>query len=430
MVNANRYHTVIRALLLAGFAGITTSYALADATSRAQAARIYDRLTGVPPTAAVLNTMESIIDSGSKSDAAYVDAAYEAMKNKNFYNVTLVNMVTPWTNEEQAVIPLDSETEGTLNDYTATVIGAVRDDLDFRRILFDDILYVANDDLLVAPYNVPAYSYSSNAHYKTLETLDVNLGGTFGSPAKDVLVSVSQASKTGGELTPAETAGVITTRAGAKAFFTMGTNRAMFRFTMLNHLCNDMEQVKDVTRTPDRIQQDVSRSPGGDSRIFFNACLGCHSGMDPMNQAFAYYNYDDAAGKLDFNASGELDPDTGTRVKKKYRINEYNFVTGYKTVDDSWINYWRNGPNKLLGWDQSLQGSGNGAKSMAQELAYSEAFAQCQVKKVFQTVCLRAPVDSSDRAKINDIVAKFKQPFKASGYELKRVFAEAATYCK
>ena len=37
---------------------------------------------------------------------------------------------------------------------------------------------------------------------------------------------------------------------------------------MLNHMCKDMEQVHDVKRVPDRIRQDVSRSPGGDSRLY------------------------------------------------------------------------------------------------------------------------------------------------------------------
>jgi len=43
-------------------------------------------------------------------------------------------------------------------------------------------------------------------------------------------------------------------------------------------------------------RQDVSRSPGGDSRLFLNNCIACHSGMDPMTQAFAYYDYDETAG--------------------------------------------------------------------------------------------------------------------------------------
>ena len=45
----------------------------------------------------------------------------------------------------------------------------------------------------------------------------------------------------------AATAGAITTRAAAQAFFIAGTNRAMFRFTLINHLCMDMEQVHDTS---------------------------------------------------------------------------------------------------------------------------------------------------------------------------------------
>ncbi len=83
----------------------------------------------------------------------------------------------------------------------------------------------------------------------------------------------------------------MTTRGAASAFFVNGTNRAMFRFTMMNHLCNDLQTVMDITRPPDRIRQDVTRSPGGVSTLFLTNCIGCHSGMDPMAQAFAYYNF-------------------------------------------------------------------------------------------------------------------------------------------
>ena len=34
---------------------------------------------------------------------------------------------------------------------------------------------------------------------------------------------------------------------------------------------------------------------------------------------------------------------------------------GYITPDDRWDNYWRAGPNALLGWSPSLPGSGQGA---------------------------------------------------------------------
>ena len=73
----------------------------------------------------------------------------------------------------------------------------------------------------------------------------------------------------------------MTTRAAAQAFFIAGTNRAMFRYTMMNHLCMDLEQVQDPTRPPDRVRQDVSRSPGGDSRVFLNNCVGVPRGHGP-----------------------------------------------------------------------------------------------------------------------------------------------------
>jgi hypothetical protein len=387
---------------------------------REQAKRIHDRLAGVPPTASVLDTMEAQIGAGNA-----VAAAYTAMDNSNFYNVTLKNFITPWTNEAQTVF-------APLNDYTATVIGVIRDDLDFRRILFDDILYV--DD---GSSGVSAYSSTDNNLYEELENKGADL--------KTVLTQTTQSGSYTAPLDnfPASaTAGVMTTRQGAQAFFVDGTNRAMFRFTLLNHLCEDLEQIKDTTRTTDRIRQDVSRSPGGDSRIFMNACVGCHSGMDPLAQAYAYYDYEYPAdsngdgtpeyedGWMVYNNAGVEDVDkdgnpTGTRVQAKYHINANNFEYGYHTPDDHWDNYWREGPNSALGWDPNLTGTGSGAKSMGQELAYSEAFARCQVEKVFQAVCLRTPVDQTDRDQIDAMITSFK----GSGYKLKQVFAESAVFC-
>jgi hypothetical protein len=62
---------------------------------------------------------------------------------------------------------------------------------------------------------------------------------------------------------------------------------------------------------------------------------------------------------------------------------------------------------------------------MGQELANSDAFAQCQVEKVFKAVCFRAPGNATDRARVQSI----KGAFKTSNYSLKRVFAETAVYC-
>lgn len=367
-----------------------------QAGPREQAKRMHDRLAGVPPlsyasgaTTPVLDQMAGEIGAGRPLNAAFI-----AMEDSAFYNVTLKNFATPWTNEEQTVF-------APLNDYTATVIGMVRDDQPFNTLLSADLLYIGKSGL-----GLPPYAVSNNAHYEAMENAGMDL--------KTDLVPVTQSSVTG--LPASATAGVLTSRAAAQAFFIAGTNRAMFRFTLLNHLCTDLEQIKDNTRPSDRIRQDVSRSPGGDSRIFLNSCSGCHSGMDPMVQAFAFYDYDESQQSMVY---------TPTAVRPKYLQNSDNFKYGYVTPDDHWDNYWRHGPNRSLGWSAALTGQGSGAKSLGEELENSDAFAACQVKKVFKTVCLREPGNSADRDQISAMTASFK----AGNYRLKQVFAETAVYC-
>ena len=393
--------------------------ATAYAGPREQALQIHNRVAGVPPTEDVLLLMAGDIAANKTADAVK-----RAMDNESFYSVVLKNMVTPWTNREQTVF-------APLNDYTATVIGLVRDEADFRTVLSGDVLYVGQGVS-------PAYSISDNAHYEKIESSGMLLGDA------TKLVRVKQSDMPG--LSTVAPAGVMTTRAAAAAFFKAGTNRAMFRFTLINHLCRDLEQVHDTTRIPDFIRQDVSRSPGGDSRVFLNGCIGCHSGMDPMAKAFAYYDYefdtvtdpDGLAGHIHYNTSNDVvkktingvitDVVTDSRVEAKYLQNSTTFPYGYVTTDDSWQNYWRAGINSNLdwGWGGNAPTERTGASSMGQELANSRAFASCQVEKVFKHVCLRKPADALDRSKIATITSNFA----ASGYKLKQVFIDTADYCK
>lgn len=367
---------------------------------REQAKRIHDRLAGVPPTAAVLDSMAAKISAGDT-----LGAAREAIANPNFYNVTLKNFVTPWTNEERSVF-----TE--LNDYTATVIGMIRDDVPFNQVLSEDILYVGAAGTATAPY-----SQSDNLHYEQLESEQVDLS----DPAK--LVRTTQSSQPGAAVDSASAAGIMTTRAFSKAFFRAGTNRRAWRFVATNFLCRDMEQLADVTRPADRVRQDVSRSPGGDSGLFLNNCVGCHAGMDAMSGAFAYYEYEHDPDNDPAGNDGRLIYTPG-EVQAKFFSNANTFPGGYVTTNDSWINYWRSGPIAVLGWNGS-QSQGQGAKSLGVEVAASRAFAQCQVEKVFQQVCFHPAGSPQDRAEIDRIANAF-----TSSYSMKGVFAEVASYCK
>ena len=398
---------------------------LVSADARQQSKRIHDRLTGVPASDAMLDEMVNAIDNlGGPVVAAYyaIDGAPGVPATGQFYTTTLKNWATPLSNRAHDAFE-------SLNDYSATIIGMVRDDVDFREILSGNIIYTGNVS------GIPAYSTSNNSHYEYLEASGGNLGDD------NVLVRGLQSANN--NLPVNAVAGVMTTRAAARAFFVDGTNRAMFRFTLLNHWCMDLEQLKDTSLPTDRIRQDVSRSPGGDSNLFLNQCAGCHTGMDPMAQAFAYYEFDYPSEDEQPPLAEEERMDRGQLiytegvVQAKYHINKNNFPYGYVTPNDHWTNYWRLGDNSgKIGWLNAAANSGaidlalndaysegDGAASLGQELANTEAFAHCQVKKVFKEVCLREPTDS-EQNEFDTLVANFKV-----GYNLKQVFAEVAGYC-
>jgi len=508
--------------LVIGLTAMGTNAVFADA--REQAKRMHDRLAGIPPTNEVLCAMEWLIANApngaeqaahlvmSKNPAA--DGARipdfggipgscgtvdNSLSKKAFYSVSLKNFVTPWTNEAQSVLE-------DLNDYSALVIGMIRDDKPFDTVLSADLLYKGN-------ITNPSLANDNNDHFKALQDGAYDLS----NPA--VLIESTQtgenylpASPTNGS-DRADPAGVVTTRAASLAFFTGGTNRLMWRSTSMNFLCRDLEQMKDVSRTPDRIRQDVSRSPGGDSSIFLSACMGCHAGMDPLAGAYAYYDHqltsdDDGneptgrmlwkenstmfdgtissagVGEALFNqscaschnatdrnvtgrsaaqitaainnvpvmnglntiAAGDIaaianflagsDTPQPITVTQKHLINAGNFKYGYVTVGDGWTNYWREGPNSELQWGWNTRfipadhganakiTSGNGAASLGYEVTSTKAFAQCQVEKVYEFVCMHE-LRAADAAAISSIV----DAMPAENYSMKNVFAKVAPMC-
>ncbi len=378
-------------------AAVLGAFCMAAAASAGpvdQARRMHDRLVGVPPSPSLLSAMTTEIAAGRPADAAYL--AMDAPEG-NFYTSSLKNWITPWTNEAGTIF-------APLNDYTATVIGIIRDDAPFTEVLTGNVVYLG------APGVVSSnYSQSNNDHYEELESQHINLGDP------GMLMRGRQSELPNSQLRGRDAAGIMTTRAAAEAFFSAGTNRAMWRFTSMNYLCRDLEDMRDSTRPVDRVRQDVNRSPGGDSQIFHNSCVACHSGMDPLAGAFAYFEWDSDRGRM-IHTPGD--------VQQKNLINNNVFEPGFITIDNRWDNYWRSGPNAALGWRGPNSG-GYGAKSLGEEVAMSRAFSICQVEKVFERVCLRPPGDQFDR----DFVDTVADAFEGSGYSMKLVFAEVAAFC-
>jgi hypothetical protein len=256
---------------------------------------------------------------------------------------------------------------------------------------------------------IPPHSHFNNDHYESLENNQIDLSRT------DYLEMRTQSELQPTGIGPTDAAGVITTRAAGEAFFIDGTNRRMWRFTAMNYLCRDMEQLSDVTRPADRIRQDIGRSPGGDSELFHTQCVGCHSGMDPMAGAYAYFEWDKDSGRLAHSPGVVTD---------KHLINANTFPGGYITVDNRWENMWRSGVNAVLGW-RGPSSVGFGPQSLGVEVANSRAFSLCQVEKVFKEVCFRPPESDLDAQAIKDIA----DDFELSTYRMKTAFAKVAAYC-
>jgi hypothetical protein len=199
----------LAALLAFGALGVLPGAAAAG--PREQAKRMHDRIVGVPPSDAMLAAMEAEITGGDPLAAADL-----AMSNPLFYSsLALKNFVTPWTNVPQTVRGPER--------LSATVIGMIRDDVPFDQVLTADLVYTGAPGVVGT-----GYSQTDNIHYQELDQNDVDLS----NPA--LFIARPQSTLPGSQLTAADTAGVITTRAAGEAFFSAGTNRRMFRFTAMN----------------------------------------------------------------------------------------------------------------------------------------------------------------------------------------------------
>lgn len=368
----------------------------AQATPMTQARTMHIRIASVPPSPAVQSQMAAQIQGGNPEAAAAL-----AMQSPYFYNVTMKNFVKPLTNEdEQVLVPL--------NDMVATVVGMVRDDVPFDQVLYGDILYTGSDAVVAANANIDSYSPSSNDHYDDLESARIDL-----SDANNLVQRV-QSDMNG----ITDTAGIMTTRAYGEAFLNMGTNRAAVRWAFLNFLCNDMEQLSDVTIPDFHVRRDVDRSPGGSSATYVGTCKGCHAGMDSLGGAFAFIDYQ----------NGEVVETAGTVAPKINAI--VNFTAGWQTTDNSWLNLWTAGQNARLEWASNVPTNGNGIRSFGRMLAATGEFRRCMAKRVFKQVCMREPV--LDPSAANSEVARIQalaNRFGASNYNMKTLVGATASGC-
>ncbi len=373
-----------------GLALLLSSALHAGQPERSKAYKIHNRIAGVPPTPQVLNQMEQALNGGRMEEAVTI-----AMAHRGFTNTVLKNWLKPWSNVAKS-------TAVPLNDFVATAIGLIKEDESFDQILYGDVLYHAPNPVITG---VDAYARNSNNHYAQLESRGLEQDLDWVAP----LVRVSQTVMT----TIPDTAGAITTRAFGEAYFTAGTNRRMTRFLFVNFLCHDFEELHDITVRDDRVRQDVERNPGNDSRTYRNQCVGCHAGQDALGGAWAYFNFTN--NQVQHNS---------TRVEPKMHVNSTFYPEGFRTMDDSWKNYWAQGQNAKLGWDPNTPLTGNGARSLGMMLSKTRAFGECMASRSWELLCMRKMKPSE-----KPIKQELAQDFINSNYKMKQLFAATLDRC-
>ncbi len=401
----------------------------AFAASTEDGIRLYQKIAGVPPVGAQLESVSALAAANKLWEIGEL-----ATEHRSFLTSTVKGFASPMTNVTQ-------QSAVDLNDFSATVIGAIRDDLPMSRLLYDDILYEGDTAALSAlGVSVAAYSRTTNNHYRDLDRRGVDLSSSA------LFKRVKQTDRTDaledaqGNL---QTMGVMTTRAAGEAFFNAGTNRRVIRFMLVNFMCLDMEQMHDTTQDEDRIRWDVPRNAGGDSSTFINSCSGCHAGMDPLAGAFAYYDFNgvrvgtDQNGDYIFEGALIRSPSVVAKMKRDPEGNDPGSsippdAEGHITVNDSWENRWTKGLNSFLGFRNNLEGEtielerGAGPHTLGKVFAATEQFSKCMAQRAYRKVCAKTG-DLNDADEL--IIKRITENFEKNGQKGKALFIDSAIAC-
>ncbi len=368
------------------------------------------------------------IDAGIVKDAAvhigrgdYKKAARIGVELPDFYNNTVKEMGLKMSNREESV-------DVPLNDFAATMVGVVRDQINAKELLTGNFYYRGHR-LVGVPADLKTHILQSNIHYNELDKQGYDL--------KKALVRVDGQKILDRKMLPIshpDPAGVLTSRAYLSAHAVAGTNRRQVEYAFKEFMCLEMSEVADTEVSDLRVGRDIDRFPANSNKKYQTSCKGCHTVMDGFRGAFA---------KIDFHPSRNFvmhgDQHKINRVKigkdhfdypkdkniesisYKVNHNEFVFPNGYVTRDDSFYNYANRGSNKvLLGW-RSPASKGYGIGQFGQMISESKRFSQCMVKRVFEAIC---PVNINEN--ILSKLENYVNDFEKSGYNMKALFIEAA----
>ena len=423
MIDLLRSKAFVSALL-----GVSLSFMLSHSKTAQASSRVcgddlvwclFSNLTGVDPFQAELQTFKNFyqaqLDAGNSQELALEATAKEIASNvAEFQTVRLKSFAEPWTHK-------DGDLGSPLNDTILTIIKMIVDEQDFRRILYDDIIAVATgtpkdaDKLVLADgTEIPQYYNRSNDHFQALENAQV-----YHKPGVVVISSQSPAT----HKNPSAIAGILSQGGFGRAAFLAGTNRRAIPMLLREATCHELDEIKDTSGTEKYILRDVTRIGSDGVKEFKNNCKGCHSFMDQIAPAFAYYEAN--AGDVSGIAVVYDEPlEVTSSLPPSNKMMKVVSAIGYIPKNDEWRAEFTDGQITSLGWPNDPNSKkGFGAKELGRAFANSGAFASCQPKRAFKAVC------GNPTEKDAAFLELMKKEFTENGYNLKSVFLKSAVYC-
>ena len=373
---------------------------------------MHNRIVGVPAQGETLKKMIDLLAEGKAQEAALL-----ATEHPFFYDFKLQVLFSPWSNREGSIHHVP-------NDMITTMIGMVRDDIPFNKVLSDDIYFSIGESSQSNTPNTPIENATDpqekmdKATYVPQSSLSL----------KNQLQQHKQSEKPHTDKNlHGGISGVLSTYAFGAAFYEAGTNRRATAFVLKNFLCHEIEELHDNNTPSHWVRQDVNRHPSGSNTIFTDRCVGCHAGMDALSGWSVFYDYNNnqffwtngsVQAKIFKNnllRDGKL-----TLAPNKDEGRNYGLS---KNKNDQFTNLWTEGKNKSLGWRGKT--SGKGAKEFGTMITGSKAFSSCMASHVYKAVCYLDP----DQGKAKTIREQLAEQFEKDKYNMRKLFATTAVAC-
>lgn len=390
-----------------------------------KAALLYKRLAGVSTSLAnpIISDMATDIANGN-----LIGAAARATETREFLNITVRDFAARMSTREETV-------NAPLNDFIATVIGVTRDNTNAKQLLSGDFLYEGDLSKAAVSKNRIQDMALSNRHFEELAAGRFDIGDVLIKKSPQVLFNGNMNAEPATALVPNnDAAGILTSRAFMEAHATAGTNRRLVEYTFREFLCVPMEKWADSEGPDNYVGRDIDRFPAGDHNKYTTSCRSCHSVMDSLRGAFAFYTFKNGFVKntlvMNRQPADDIDDDTpgtvvqvytGTNVVTKMNHNEHTSPEGHMITTDTFLNQATNTSNSsYFGWDPAKL-SGKGVKEFGEMVANSEAFPFCMAKRVYRSVCKREPA-SIDK----QLLEKAANDFKSANFSFKKLFQTIA----